>query len=170
MSTGRTDHHRERDREYRHRIHAEALAAYGDGTCACCGAAENLSLDHIDGNGADHREQLFGNRRKGGYRFYLWLRKNGYPPGYQVLCRPCNHSKAKTGRCQLVHDATAGDVKRCSHPGHEGPNPIPRDLFYRKATSPDGCTTWCRACVKRDDPVRRPRKTGKRWRTSAMTT
>lgn len=142
---------------YQKNIHREALAAYGDGTCACCGTSENLSLDHISGDGAEQREELFGDRRIGGYRFYLWLRRNGYPPGLQVLCRRCNHSKAKTGRCQLLHDGPEG-FKRCSHPRHEGENPLPLDRFYRNPDAPDGRLTRCKSCHQRDDPARRPRK------------
>lgn len=144
-------------RAYQRRIHEEALAAYGDGTCACCGTTEDLSLDHINGDGAEQREAMYGNRRNGGYRFYLWLRRNGYPPGYQVLCRRCNHSKAKTDRCQLIHSSLNG-VKRCSDPDHQGPNPLPLDEFHRGGASPDGRQTRCKECWRRTDPVRRPRK------------
>ena len=28
-----------------------------------------------------------------GYMTYKWLRKNGFPPGFQVLCMNCQHGK-----------------------------------------------------------------------------
>lgn len=128
--------------------------------CGCCGAEEDLSIDHINGDGAEHREQLTGDRRRGSYRFYLWLIRNGYPEGFQVLCRRCNHSKAKTGRCHLIHDGTEG-VKHCSHPQHEGPNPLPLESFHRDRRTPDGRIARCKDCARRFDT--RPRKTDRRW-------
>ena len=35
--------------------------------------------------------------------FYGWLIANGFPPGYQTLCRPCNASKADSPACRLDH-------------------------------------------------------------------
>lgn len=141
-------------RAYRARIHAEVLAHYGD-RCACCGTTEDLSIDHVNGDGAAHTEEVFGSKRIRGYRFYLWLRKNDYPPGYQVLCRPCNHSKAGTNRCWLNHGQFPADMKLCNHSRHEGPNPLPVSEFYLmgKRRNPK-----CKSCWRRDDPVRRPRK------------
>lgn len=53
-----------------------------------------LSIDHINSNGAEERKRLFkGNYGCGGYQFYLWLRKQGYPEGYQTLCRNCQAIK-----------------------------------------------------------------------------
>ena len=47
-----------------------------------------LQLDHIEGGGNKDRQA------KGtGSTFYAWLKRNGYPPGYQVLCANCNYIK-----------------------------------------------------------------------------
>ena len=68
---------------------------YGGSVCAWpdCGSTDLdvLSLDHINDNGADERRSLaiVG----GGQNFYRWLKKQGYPPGYQVLCM--NHQYKK---------------------------------------------------------------------------
>jgi len=35
-----------------------------------------------------------------------WLVKNGFPEGFQTLCRPCNVSKKRGTRCRLKHQAT----------------------------------------------------------------
>lgn len=67
------------------------LEAYGK-ECACCGETEILflTIDHIDGNGNEQRRQL---GIPGGNAFYRFLRKAGYPQGYQVLCFNCNAGK-----------------------------------------------------------------------------
>jgi hypothetical protein len=75
--------------------------------CSCCGATEDLTLDHVNGDGAQHRLELYGNPQgSGGTRFYRWLIKQGLPPGYQTLCRRCNISKAKGEFCRIDHAAT----------------------------------------------------------------
>jgi hypothetical protein len=82
---------------------AAVLAYYGDGSCACCGSTENLSIDHVAGNGAEHRKELSG-RSGGCYGLWVWqwLIREGFPPGYQVLCIPCNSSKARGDRCRML--------------------------------------------------------------------
>lgn len=79
------------------KVREETIKHYGE-SCACCN--ENniafLCLDHIDGGGGKQRRQL---KKNGGSGFYFWLRKNGYPKGYQVLCYNCNNAKAKYGQC-----------------------------------------------------------------------
>lgn len=80
----------------RQKLKAASIAAYG-GFCACCGESELifLTIDHIDGEGNTHRRELFGGR--GGGPFYRWLAKNGFPPGFQVLCFNCNLGKHING-------------------------------------------------------------------------
>lgn len=76
----------------------EAFDAYGGSHCACCGEShhEFLALDHIEGGGAAHRREL---RRVRGSAFYEWLKKEGFPRGYQVLCHNCNLAKKDAGIC-----------------------------------------------------------------------
>jgi len=93
------------------------FAAYGGYRCACCGETEPLFLgiDHIENNGAEHRKSIF----KGDYRsatgifMYRWLKKSGFPPGYQVLCANCNHGKHRNGGI-------------CPHQRSEGSTTIPK--------------------------------------------
>ena len=75
----------------------EVFAAYGGYKCACCGESERLflSIDHIDNNGAEERKS--GLYSGSGYSFYRWLRKSGFPTGYQVLCMNCQVGKHKNG-------------------------------------------------------------------------
>jgi hypothetical protein len=90
----------ERGRQFRERTRAAVFDHYG-WTCACCGRTDHLTIDHINGGGADHRERLFGRRHQGGVSFYRWLIKQDFPAGYQTLCQPCNMSKAGTEACRL---------------------------------------------------------------------
>lgn len=75
--------------KYYQRIKNEVFQHYsnGDVECAVCGRRENLSIDHIKGNGESHRLMLGLNSS---YQFYLWLRRNNFPEGYRVLCVSCN--------------------------------------------------------------------------------
>jgi hypothetical protein len=71
------------------------LVAYG-GACVCCGCdiPEFLTIDHINGDGAKHREEGPGNR------IYRWLKKNGFPKNnFQLLCFNCNCAKGIYGTC-----------------------------------------------------------------------
>jgi len=75
----------------RQRLRTELIAAYG-GKCACCGEAEPafLQLDHVNGGG--NKERLMSGGKGGGV--LRRLRREGFPPGYQVLCANCNYAKA----------------------------------------------------------------------------
>lgn len=79
------------------RCRDEVFAAYGGYKCRCCGESERLflSIDHVENNGAEERKS--GLYRSSGTAFYLWLRKSGFPPGYQVLCMNCQVGKHKNG-------------------------------------------------------------------------
>ncbi len=63
--------------------------------CACCGESTEafLTIDHINGGGHKHRKQI------GRHTIYAWLRRNGFPLGFQVLCMNCNFAKGKLGTC-----------------------------------------------------------------------
>jgi hypothetical protein len=107
--------YRKRNREWYRKLRAKILAHYGT-SCACCGGTDHLGIDHVNGNGREHREELFGNPRHGsGTRFYLWLVENDFPEAYQALCRPCNRSKGTGTACTLDHQdrpaPESGDVR-----------------------------------------------------------
>jgi hypothetical protein len=72
-------------------------------TCACCGTTENLSIDHVNGDGREHRGQLGIVGGGDSTALYNWLVKNDFPGGFQTLCKPCNRSKWNGDRCQLDH-------------------------------------------------------------------
>lgn len=77
----------------------EGLRHYSPGQqpkCACCGEPriEFLELDHINGDGGEHRKQM------GSWGIYRWLAKHNYPPlALRVLCSNCNRSLGCYGYC-----------------------------------------------------------------------
>jgi hypothetical protein len=83
--------------------------AYGGPVCRCCGEREDqfLCIDHVEGGGNTHRKSI--GRKAGTASFYHWLKKNNFPPGFQVLCFNCNMSKHKNkGLC--VHQIKAAQA------------------------------------------------------------
>jgi hypothetical protein len=72
--------------------------------CAWCneGRMPCLSIDHIDGGGNAHRKEIL---KSAGLNFYQWLKKEGFPPGFRVLCMNCQfislHEMRKIGRAHV---------------------------------------------------------------------
>lgn len=103
-STRCRDHqtkHNQQSRADKIKLKIETFNAYGGAMCRCCGETRLplLTLDHVEGDGAEHR------RREGisaGVNTYRRLRCTGYPPGFQVLCYNCNCSKGYFGECPHV--------------------------------------------------------------------
>lgn len=94
------DERRAVGRQYKRNLKELVFDAYGGPVCACCGETEVkfLTIDHINGDGADHRRQM---KEEHGYvvEIYRWLKNNNFPRGFQVLCWNCNCSKAHYGIC-----------------------------------------------------------------------
>lgn len=95
---------------YHLRVKITVLTHYGGSPpkCACCGEShiEFLTIDHIKGNGAEHRKQITGDSRKcSGHHMYQWLIKNHFPEGFQVMCSNCNVAKGrnKVQFCPVHH-------------------------------------------------------------------
>jgi len=74
----------------------ETLCAYGGipPRCSCCKEKEIkfLSFDHIKGGGLKHAREIKTS-------LMLWLRRNNYPKGFQILCHNCNFAKGHYGKC-----------------------------------------------------------------------
>lgn len=93
------DANRERLREYnrawRTSAKSEVLRHYGT-SCECCGEDDVrfLTIDHRDGNGRRHRAEI---GRRTGPSFYRWLKAQGFPEGYAVLCFNCNCGRSVNG-------------------------------------------------------------------------
>lgn len=87
---------KENHKRWREKIRHQVIEHYSNGkmVCACCGENqyEFLTIDHLDGNGRQHRNKIH-------YPLYHWLVKNNFPSGFQVLCYNCNCAKGKYGIC-----------------------------------------------------------------------
>jgi hypothetical protein len=82
------------------RLKTEVMGRLG-GCCACCGETqlEFLAVDHINGDGARHRQQY----QRGSGQLYREVKKMGFPKHiFQVLCHNCNFSKY-LGKGVCVH-------------------------------------------------------------------
>lgn len=73
-----------------------AVMLHYGGECSCCGedGLPFLSIDHINGDGADRRRNT-----KQGVNFYKWIIDNKFPPDLQVLCISCNFAKGTGEVC-----------------------------------------------------------------------
>lgn len=74
---------------------SKVIKAYGS-VCACCGEPDVrfLTVDHIDNNGAAHRQE---NKLNTGVRTYYFLIRNNFPKDFQLLCWNCNCGKQHNG-------------------------------------------------------------------------
>jgi len=75
----------------------EVIQHYG-GACACCGETEIvfLTIDHPDGDGSARRRE---EGHRGGTAQYRKIRRDGFPPGFRVLCWNCNTAEYLLGQC-----------------------------------------------------------------------
>lgn len=91
-----------RNRKAREDIKNEVLLHYGT-CCVDCGFADKraLQIDHIRNDGNIERAKL-GGKNFSGYRFYQWLKKQGWPDGYQTLCANCNIIKHVSNKNSLL--------------------------------------------------------------------
>lgn len=85
----------ESDKRSRWKLKMDILRHYSGNNapeCAWCSESDVrvLCIDHINGGGREHRKSLVGFSSN---KFYYYLRSQGFPPGYQVLCMNCNTRK-----------------------------------------------------------------------------
>jgi len=83
-------HHLALKREKHQKLRREVFAHYGGAQCSCLGCdvveIDFLTLDHINNDGYLGRTRV----KSRGNNLYQWVKKNGYPPGFRVLCFNCN--------------------------------------------------------------------------------
>ena len=86
-----------RNKRYIDGLRDKAFTAYGGYECSCCGELhrEFLTIDHVGGGGAAHRREI----GRAPYALFLWMKRNGYPDGFRVLCMNCNFSLGIHGYC-----------------------------------------------------------------------
>lgn len=118
------------------RTKREVFEVYGGAACVCCGetSLDMLNLDHVNNDGNTHRASISGGKRLRSVDMYHWVKRNGYPKGFQVLCYNCNISKHRNGGV-------------CAHLLIEGSEAIPqgstRQVYGRgSATHPSGMMIW----------------------------
>jgi hypothetical protein len=59
-----------------------------------------LTVDHPNDDGADHRRELGMARDRGqsaGSHFYMWLKREGFPARFRLLCFNCNSGRHRNG-------------------------------------------------------------------------
>lgn len=93
--------HGEKTRAHRksyYRMQKETVLKHYGNECECCGIPDQevLTVDHIDGGGAEHRKTVPASQ------IHSWLIKNDFPSGFRILCFNCNHKSRmileRTGR------------------------------------------------------------------------
>lgn len=84
------------NKKWRKELKLEIFIHYGGNApkCACCGEPiyEFLTLDHINNDGGKHRKEL-NPKKQSSTTYYVWIKQNNYPEGYQILCMNCNFGK-----------------------------------------------------------------------------
>jgi hypothetical protein len=90
------------------RVKDIVFSVYGR-VCVCCGEnnPDLLTLDHVEGNGKQHRKTA-GSTLKG-YGLYRWIIRNNFPPTFQTMCWNCNCGRAKNNGVCPHHTFTETD-------------------------------------------------------------
>lgn len=86
-----------KNKAYRDRRRERVLKHYGN-KCVCCSEfrPEFLGLDHINGGGTQHRQEVGDT--------YAWAVKHNFPDCLQILCHNCNDAKGFYGECPHVKE------------------------------------------------------------------
>jgi hypothetical protein len=78
----------------------QVLDKYGN-CCACCSETHYvfLTVDHVNGDGAEHRKELRPNGKEKGssYKLYKAVLNDPDPSRYQILCWNCNCGRQLNG-------------------------------------------------------------------------
>jgi hypothetical protein len=80
---------------YQRELKQEIINHYG-GCCVCCGEKmlEFLAIHHVN------RDGYKDGRRRGGYTFYLRIKRENFPENLEPLCHNCNMGiEANDGIC-----------------------------------------------------------------------
>jgi hypothetical protein len=100
-SKRREDYKNLRDLVYSH--YSKIISKSEFPCCNCCGEFEMefLTLDHIAGKKQMDSEpelvKLGYSSKFNGDGLWLWIKRNNFPEGFQVLCQNCNFAKGKRG-------------------------------------------------------------------------
>jgi len=133
---------RDAERQAVEQMRAAVFAHYGE-SCSCCGTTDDLGIDHVNGDGKEQRIALFGLNPVSG-RMYRWIIEQGFPEGFQTMCRPCNTSKGVGSACRLYHGILGPYEKWCSSCQKIRDK---RTDFAKRSNQPDGLNIRCRECA-----------------------
>lgn len=102
------DRKRQKSQSWYRQLRHEAIMAYGGYVCSCCGESEPtfLTIDHVNNDAWKYRRTNSKGYKVGphsGGRLLSWLKRSGYPEGFQVLCANCNQGKAVSGTGVCPH-------------------------------------------------------------------
>lgn len=77
--------YKKRGQEKSYHVKLTLINGYG-GKCTCCGEHrfDFLTLEHVNRDGKEHREEFSG------YAIYRQVIKENFPPRYTILCMNCN--------------------------------------------------------------------------------
>lgn len=89
--------------DYQSRVIAEALQAYGEGRCECCGTDRAVVLMLT----AAGKTAATGGWSGGGFPKAFRLRQQGWPEGWRVVCANCRLAETRAGRCDCSDDGSA---------------------------------------------------------------
>jgi hypothetical protein len=102
-----TDNEKQYQKDNSSNQRLEVVYHYSNGLMKCdiCGEShyEFLEIDHIHSDGNTHRNEI----GESGRQLILWILKNNFPYGFQVLCRNCNMEKVKLEAPGLKEGATS---------------------------------------------------------------
>lgn len=80
----------ENARRHKVKLKETIVRHYSNGSMMCAWCTEGrmpcLSIDHIEGGGNAHRKSILVSA---GQNFYQWLKAEGFPEGFRVLCMNC---------------------------------------------------------------------------------
>ena len=84
---------RKQSKEINRRLKLRVYEAYGN-RCVCCGESNLgfLSIDHINGDGRAHRQEVGG-----GVQLWRLIIKADFPDDFQLLCYNCNLGRYHNG-------------------------------------------------------------------------
>lgn len=92
----RKEEYKKHNKAYMTKVRRTVLEAYGN-KCACCGETNSmfLSLDHVNGGGAEHRREVGSSS----YKVYRDVIRQGFPAKFRILCFNCNMAMGFYGFC-----------------------------------------------------------------------
>ena len=90
-------------KNHRQRTKEKVINHYGK-ICACCGESNIvfLTISHPNKDGAEHRNKITGDNRRGGYGFYAKLVRDNFITPYKIIveCYNCNcGARSNNGIC-----------------------------------------------------------------------